>query len=87
MNETLVLEDVRRHLPNISRTRFRRLVAYAVAGAGFDNMDKIVRDLGEDDLQRLKVLLKKWMGSRNHSAFFQTLFGDYGYTYDDASAG
>lgn len=58
----------------------RELAAYAIAGAGFQNMDKYVEKFTVDDRNRLARLFRKWLDGRNLIAFFRLLFERLNYT-------
>lgn len=78
-----MLENVLKYLPNITEDMFRKLVAYAIAGAGFGNMEKVLNSVSEQELLELDRMFDLWLGGRNLSTFFHALFDDYGYTIDE----
>lgn len=61
----------------------RKLVAYAIAGAGFQNMDKYVKEFTVDDLDRLNRLFRKWLDGRKVVAFFRLLFERLNYSCNE----
>ncbi|KAH7707240.1 Protein DEL-7 [Aphelenchoides avenae] len=61
----------------------RLIVAYAISGAGFDNVDKIIKKVTVDNQMRLSRLFRKWVGKRSYEAFYKTLFETYGYQCDE----
>ncbi|KAH7696504.1 Protein DEL-7 [Aphelenchoides avenae] len=58
----------------------RELVAYAIAGAGFHNMEKYVDKFSTDDRDRLARLFLKWLDGRSLVGFYRTLFERLNYT-------
>ncbi|KAH7722935.1 Protein DEL-7 [Aphelenchoides avenae] len=80
LNESLVKEDIERHVPGLDAKTIRWLVGYAIAGAGFDNMDPLLEEMGTRDLTRIKKLFDVWLDGRSFRVFFRVLFEKYGYT-------
>ncbi|KAH7707511.1 Protein DEL-7 [Aphelenchoides avenae] len=61
----------------------QRLVAYAIAGAGFHNIEPIIQKLKVDEKMQLSRLFRRWLDGRSYEAFFQTLFEKFGYRCKD----
>ncbi|KAH7696739.1 Protein DEL-7 [Aphelenchoides avenae] len=86
LNRTLVSADMRKHLGRWmpkDKESIRKLVAYAIAGAGFQNMDKYVKEFTVDDLDRLNRLFRKWLDGRKVVAFFRLLFERLNYSCNE----
>ncbi|KAH7689538.1 Protein DEL-8, partial [Aphelenchoides avenae] len=64
----------------------RQMVAYAIAGAGVHDMEKILKKFTVDSRMRLTRLFRKWVGKRSYEVFYKTLFETYGYRCDEAQA-
>lgn len=86
-NQTLVLNDMRKHLGRnwrqMNETRIRQLLEYAIAGAGFHNVEKIVAKFTQEDKARLSRLFRKWVDGRAYETFFKLLFERYAYRCRD----
>lgn len=63
----------------------RNLIIYAIAGAGFDNMQPFLKRFNTESLERFHDTFAQWIGNRTRSEFYQTLFEDYGYECEDVS--
>lgn len=83
LNRTLVVGDMRKHMGRWmpkEEKGIRELVAYAIAGAGFHNMEKYVKTFSLDDRNRLGKLFRKWLDGRDLVGFYRTLFERFNYT-------
>lgn len=83
LNRTLVVADMRKHMGRWTPREekgIRELVAYAIAGAGFHNMEKYVDKFSTDDRDRLARLFLKWLDGRSLVGFYRTLFERLNYT-------
>lgn len=85
MNETLVMNELRQRIGRINPADVRSLMAYAIGGAGIDNMDPILDKLTTEDILRTRDLFNRWMGDRNLTVFYETLFKSYGYKCHEVS--
>lgn len=83
LNETMIKKNVAETLPGLEENVLRQLVAYAIASAGIDNMDRILKRINDTELARLRGLLESWKGDRSSSSFYNTLFSTYGYTCEE----
>lgn len=79
----MVKRSVAERLPGLEENVIRQLVAYAIAGAGIDNMDRVLKRVNETELARLRALFESWKGDRSSSSFYDTLFSTYGYTCEE----
>lgn len=61
----------------------RKLIAYAIAGAGVGNMESIINKIPPKQREEMEDLLKTWRGSRSLYAFYTNLLERNGYTCDD----
>ncbi|KAH7694141.1 Na+ channel, partial [Aphelenchoides avenae] len=84
LNQTLVRQDIRDRLGPagalLSETEIRQLVAYAIAGAGFHNMERTVEKYTEEEFTKFSQLFNQWLGGRNVVTFFRYLFERMGFT-------
>lgn len=80
-----VREDMAEKLPWLSSANASRLLGYAIADAGFINMDRYVNKLTADEHVHMARLLTTWRGRRNVSHFYQDLFEKFGYHCEDVS--
>lgn len=85
LNRTLVMSDLKRHVGEVGPDEMRNLLAFAVGGAGLDNMDPLLDKLTDSDLLRLQQLFLQWTGGRSLPVFYDMLFNRYGYTCNEVS--
>ncbi|KAH7722217.1 hypothetical protein AAVH_10298 [Aphelenchoides avenae] len=71
-------------MPYIDRVTMGRLVTYAIAGAGFDNLDPDVHFI-TPDIGRLDALLRRWKGNKTYEQFYKYLFERNGYKCEEVS--
>lgn len=86
LNRALIWRDVKKHIPRIDSNTTRKLLAYTIAGAGFHNLESHVQKFTQDDITRYSRLLHRWVGTRNYTAFYKTLFETYGYRCEEVSS-
>ncbi|CAD5213658.1 unnamed protein product [Bursaphelenchus xylophilus] len=78
----LVYRDIKKQLKNLTEAQMKDLVGFAIADAGFLNMDKFVKNLTDEEHDLKSAMLRKWRGKRSPEKFLKTLFEKYGYTCD-----
>ena len=77
------VSDVLYHLPGLDNESANALIAFAIAGAGFDNMGTLTDTWSSAEVSRLSVYFKRWKNSRSYLEFYNTLFNQYGYQCDE----
>lgn len=86
-NQTRVREDMMKHLgpywSRLDEDGIRHMAAYAIAGAGIGDMEKILQKFTAANRMRLNRLFRKWLGKRSYEVFYKTLFETYGYRCDE----
>ncbi|KAH7691288.1 Protein DEL-7, partial [Aphelenchoides avenae] len=55
-------------------------MVYAIAGAGFYNMEEQISAMSPMEVSRLDALLRRWKGRRRYGHFYRDLFEKNGYT-------
>ncbi|KAL3089206.1 hypothetical protein niasHT_021150 [Heterodera trifolii] len=89
LNFSKVLRDIDQRLPvaSLDRHTLKQLIRFAVAGAGFSNVEGFVptkkgkpkKDI-DYEIQQLDSLFRRWLGNRSLKEFYKNLFEDWGYT-------
>lgn len=77
---TLVHDDLARNVPGLGPTTTRRLIGFAIAGAGVGNMWSAVAQVQKGDMAMYGRLLRRWSANRTLTEFYEDLFERYGYT-------
>ncbi|KAE9548829.1 hypothetical protein FO519_007965 [Halicephalobus sp. NKZ332] len=80
LNYTLVRRDIETRISGMDNTSMNQLIAFAVAGAGFDNMSPAISNFTDADINRVNSYFHRWRGTRSYSTFFRQLFEDFGYS-------
>ncbi|KAH7707770.1 Protein DEL-7 [Aphelenchoides avenae] len=86
-NQTRVREDMMKHLgpywSRLDEDGIRHMAAYAIAGAGIGDMEKILQKFTAANRMRLNRLFRKWLGKRSYESFYKTMFETNGYRCDE----
>ncbi|KAH7719715.1 Protein DEL-7 [Aphelenchoides avenae] len=78
LNYPAVIADIRKRMPYLDRVTIGKLVTYAIAGAGLDNVDPDVHFI-TPYIGRLDALFRRWKGRKTHAEFYRDLFETNGY--------
>ncbi|KAE9548976.1 hypothetical protein FO519_007810 [Halicephalobus sp. NKZ332] len=68
---------------DLTQTEIEDLIAFALAGAGFDNFDPYVEKWDRSYIKKLAILFQKWKGNRDLSDFYFFLFEEAGFRCED----
>uniref|UniRef100_A0A915DD72 Uncharacterized protein n=1 Tax=Ditylenchus dipsaci TaxID=166011 RepID=A0A915DD72_9BILA len=83
LNYGMVIRDIGKKLPRMDRITLARLMAFAIAGAGFNNVDTVLKQVTPDEMTKLSSLFRRWKGSRTLVEFYKDLFEKYGYKCEE----
>lgn len=87
LNYPLVLRDISKRLPHLDRVTLGKLIGFAIAGAGFHNMNTEMGRLGDMEIKRLMALFRRWQGHRSLEEFYADLFEANGYKCANVGGG
>lgn len=79
LNKTLVAARIRRLLPALESDELRKLVAYAIMGAGMINVHRLLDDLPKEGFDRIRRHFRTWLDGRDVNEFYSELFEANGY--------
>lgn len=74
-----VSNEIRKNVPNITEDGIKKLIGYAIADAGFLNMDKLLKNMTNSEHKDRIMQLELWRGRRSLKRFFEDLFEKWGY--------
>lgn len=72
--------DMNSRIPGIDNTTRNKLIAFVIAGSGFDNMAPVIDTLTDSEITIMNSLFHRWRGVRSYSTFFRQIFEDFGYS-------
>ncbi|CAD5209576.1 unnamed protein product [Bursaphelenchus okinawaensis] len=79
----LVYRDIRKRMKNMTEGEMDKLIGYAMADAGFVNMDEFVKNMTDDQHKEKTKLLNQWKGRRTPDKFYRDLFQKFGYKCEE----
>lgn len=79
LNFDALSKEILKTVPNVTLKGIEKLIGYAIADAGFINMDKIIRNMSESDHNNLIGQMEQWRGRRTLKRFFEDIFEKWGY--------
>ncbi|KAI6216632.1 hypothetical protein M3Y99_01810000 [Aphelenchoides fujianensis] len=78
-----VIREIRKKIPHLPPLEAGNLIAFAIAGAGFHNMEPVITTFTSLHQQRLYAHLLRWKGDRTYKQFYNDLFIRFGYRCED----
>ncbi|KAI6197828.1 hypothetical protein M3Y94_01271000 [Aphelenchoides besseyi] len=83
INVQKVIREIRKKIPHLTPIDAGNLISFAIAGAGFHNMEPVILRFTSLKNQRLSSHFLRWKGNRPYKKFYDDLFIKYGYKCED----